>query len=98
MILHSNVVSYLSLIHIFGLVDERTTYFLCLSECQALDRNFEQFGLDTFPDVYKRQPFRCMGIVPRGNGGSGLYSPGLRLLLTETEHDLAHTVEQRRET
>ena len=26
-----------------------------------------------------------------------LYSPGLRLLLTETEHDLAHTVEQRRE-
>lgn len=27
-----------------------------------------------------------------------LYSPGLRLLLTETEHDFAHTVEQRRET
>ena len=25
-----------------------------------------------------------------------LYSPGLRLLLTETEHDLVHTVEQRR--
>ena len=35
--------------NILGLVDERTAYFLCLSECQALDRNLEQFGLDTFP-------------------------------------------------